>query len=304
MRKARRHFGELAVLLVVASLIAVSPSVPALGQNPRTEPPVTLPAAPLPPPLPGPLSGPGVVPHTDPALPPSVPVEPVAPDLVVDLSQARVSITSAFQGENILLFGMFDPPGDVVVVVAGPPARETVLRKERFLGLWLNTGRQSFDNVPAYYAIAASQPLPRLLARGGGGGEILSLDDRLALVKSVGERAHADLIQFRRGLVEVKRRDGLYPAAIGQVTVQANRLFRVDLPFPSKLPEGIYEVRAYLLREGRIVAAVSRPLPVGKVGFNAQLAGWAVHDGPLYGLAAILLALGVGWLGGTVMRRF
>jgi uncharacterized protein (TIGR02186 family) len=299
VRKTRRHFRGLAVLLAAASLIAVSPCVPALGQNPRTEPSVTLPAAPLPPPL----SGPGVVPHTDPALPPSVPVEPVAPDLVVDLSQPRVSITSAFQGENILLFGMFDPPGDVVVVVAGPPARETVLRKERFLGLWLNTGRQAFDNVPAYYAIAASQPLPRLLARGGG-GEILSLDDRLALVKSVGERAHADLIAFRLGLVEVKRRDGLYPAAIGQVTVQANRLFRVDLPFPSKLPEGIYEVRAYLLREGRLVAAVSRPLPVGKVGFNAQLAGWAAHDGPLYGLAAILLALGVGWLGGTVMRRF
>ena len=33
---------------------------------------------------------------------------------------ARVSITSAFQGESILLFGMFDPPGEIVVVVAGP----------------------------------------------------------------------------------------------------------------------------------------------------------------------------------------
>ena len=272
---------------------------PALAQGPRVAPPVvSLPAAPLPPALPGS----GAASQSDPALPPSVPAEAATPDLVVDLSQARVSITSAFQGENILLFGMFDPPGDVVVVVAGPPARETVLRKERFLGLWLNTGRQSFDNVPAYYAIAASQPLPRLLARGGG-GEILSLDDRLALVKSVGERDPAQLTQFRTGLVEVKRRDGLYPAAIGQVTVQANRLFRVDLPFPSKLPEGNYEVRAYLLREGRIVAAVSRPLPVGKVGFNAQMAGWAANDGPLYGLAAILLALSVGWLGGAVMRR-
>lgn len=293
----RRLFHGLAALLVAASLCA-----PALAQGPRPAPPMSLPAAPLPPPLPGSLSRSGVAPQTDPILPPSVPVEPAAPDLVVDLSQARVSITSAFQGENILLFGMFDPPGDVVVVVAGPPARETVLRKERFLGLWLNTGRQAFDNVPAYYAIAASQPLPRLLARGGG--EILSLDDRLALVKSVGERAHADLIEFREGLVEVKRREGLYPAAIGQVTVQANRLFRVDLPFPSTLPEGNYEVRAYLMREGRIVAAVSRPLPVGKVGFNAQLAGWAAHDGPLYGLAAVLLALSVGWLGGAVMRRF
>ena len=39
--------------------------------------------------------------------PPSVPTEPTTPDLIVDLSLARVSITSAFQGESILMFGMF-----------------------------------------------------------------------------------------------------------------------------------------------------------------------------------------------------
>src|SRR6478735_8250328 len=234
--------------------------------------------------------------------PPSVPAESAAPDLVVDLSRARVSITSAFQGESILLFGMFDPPGEIVVVVSGPEARETVLRKERFLGLWLNTGRQSFDDVPAYYAIAASQPLQRLLARGAG-GEILSLEDRLSLIKAIGPRSAPEMAKFRNGLVEVKRREGLYPAAIGQVTVQAGRRVRVDLPFPSRLPEGIYEVKAYLLRDGKIVAAVSRPLPVGKVGFSAQLAGWADNEGPLYGLGAILLALTAGWLGGAIMRR-
>ena len=132
---------------------------------------------------------------------------------------------------------MFDPPGEVVVVVQGPAARETVMRKERFLGLWLNTGRQAFDDVPAYYYIAASQPLQRLLARGAG-GEILSLEDRMSTVRSVGPRAAADLARFRSGLVEVKRRDGLYPAAIGQVTVQAGRLFRVELPFPRACRKG------------------------------------------------------------------
>ena len=61
----------------------------------------------------------------DSALPPSVPTTPAMPELIVDLSSPRVSITSAFQGESLLLFGMFDPPGEIVVVVQGPAARET-----------------------------------------------------------------------------------------------------------------------------------------------------------------------------------
>src|SRR5437762_202242 len=62
---------------------------------------------------------------------------------------------------------------------------------------------------------AASQALQRLLGRSTG-GEIMTLEDRLAAARSVGERDHADLIRFRVGLGEVKRRQGLYPAAIGQ----------------------------------------------------------------------------------------
>ena len=271
------------VLALVGCLLAGA----AVAQGPRVEPRIDQRAPP--PSIPGPVLD-----------APPAPVPP--PDLVMDLSAARVSITSAFQGQTLLLFGMLDPPGEVVVVVSGPPARETVLRKERFLGLWLNTGRQAFDDVPAYYYIAASQPLQRLLARGTG-GEILSLEDRMAAVRSVGTREDRELTRFRGGLSEVKRREGLFPADIGQVTIQANRLFRVDLPFPSRLPEGVYDVRAYLLRDGKIVAAISRPLPVSKVGFNAQLAGWASRDGELYGLGAIVMALLVGWIGGAVMRR-
>lgn len=242
---------------------------------------------------------------SDPALPgapPSVPLEVAPPNLIVDLATPRVSITSAFQGESLLLFGMFDPPGEIVVVVQGPPGKETVLRKERFLGVWLNTGRQAFGDVPAYYYIAASQPLQRLLARGTG-GEILSLEDRLASLRPLSSRPEVELAKFRNGLVDVKRREGLYPAAFGQVQIQGSRLFRAELPFPSRLPEGTYDVRAYLLRDGKIAAAVSRPLPVSKEGFSAEIALWSRNFGELYGIGAIAMALMVGWLGGSIMRR-
>ncbi len=275
--------------MLPALLAGVLLASTALAQGPGPESPGAGP-------FPG-LGGP-----VDSTVPPSVPDTSLTPNLILDLSEARVSITSAFHGESILLFGMFDPPGEVVVVVAGPPARETVLRKKRFLGLWLNGGRQTFDNVPAYYFVAASKPLQRLLARGAS-GEILSLEDRLANVRAEGTRDAAAVAAFRNGLVEVKRLQGLYPADIGQVVVQGDRLFRAELPFPSRLPEGVYDVRVYLLRDAEIVAAVSRPLPVGKVGFSAELAGWSVREGSLYGLGAIIIALVVGWLGGAVMRR-
>jgi uncharacterized protein (TIGR02186 family) len=274
------------VRTAVLLLLALALGAPAWGQ--RFDQPLPVPSLGAPPP--------------ESSLPPSVPSTPAMPELIVDLSSPRVSITSAFQGESLLLFGMFDPPGEIVVVVQGPPARETVMRKERFLGLWLNTGRMRFDDVPAYYFMAASAPLQRLLARGAG-GEILSLEDRLSTIRPVRQRTPAQMAEFRQGLVEVKRREDLYPANFGQVTVQAGRLFRAELPFPSRLPEGVYDVRTYLLRDGKIVAAVSRPLPVGKVGFNADLAGWASTEGSLYGVGAIVMALVLGWLGGTVMRR-
>jgi uncharacterized protein (TIGR02186 family) len=272
------------LLLTALALGALALSAPSWGQR-----------------IDQPLPSPSLGAPADSSLPPSVPNTPAMAELIVDLSSPRVSITSAFQGESLLLFGMFDPPGEIVVVVQGPAARETVLRKERFLGLWLNTGRMRFDDVPAYYFIAASAPLQRLLARGGG--EILSLEDRLSTIRPVRHRTPAQLAEFRQGLIEVKRREDLYPANFGQVTVQAGRLFRAELPFPSRLPEGVYDVRTYLLRDGKVVSAVSRPLPVGKVGFSAQLAGWAGTDGALYGLGAIVMALVLGWLGGAVVRR-
>ena len=79
-------------------------------------------------------------------MPPSVPKETLTPELIVDLSLARVSITSAFQGESILLFACSTRRRRWWWWWT---ARETVLRKQRLLGLWLRTGRQAFDDVPA-----------------------------------------------------------------------------------------------------------------------------------------------------------
>ena len=44
-----------------------------------------------------------------------------AQTLLFDLSRPRVSITSAFAGTDILVYGALDAPGDVIVTISGTP---------------------------------------------------------------------------------------------------------------------------------------------------------------------------------------
>jgi hypothetical protein len=87
------------------------------------------------------------------------------------------------------------------------------------------------------------------------------------------------------------------------VTIQGERLFRVDLHFPSTLPIGTYEVRTYQVNEGRITSTVTRPLSVAKSGFSARVSEFARGEGMLYGTLAIAAALFLGWVGAVTARR-
>src|SRR5262249_8946523 len=162
----------------------------------------------------------------------------LAQPLLVDLSRPRVAITSAFRGADVLVFGAIDGPGDVVITVSGAPTRQTVLRKERVFGLWVNAGRQAFDDVPAFYTIAATRPLEEIVPAGGVPGIPVTLEERLESMRAVDpqRRLPVDLTDFRHGLIEAKRREGLFPDSISTITVVGARLFRAELRFPSKLP--------------------------------------------------------------------
>lgn len=228
-----------------------------------------------------------------------------AQTLLFDLSRPRVSITSAFSGTDILVYGALDAPGDVVVTISGAPARQTVLRKERVLGLWVTGARQTFEDVPVYYAIAATRPLAQILPADGVPGVPITLPERLGSMRALDARKRSadELRDFERGMVEAKRRDGLYPDGAAPITVLAGRLFRAELQFPSRLPVGDYEITAYVLRDGQPVTAVSKPLIVSKAGFSADISEWARDEAPMYGGFAIAMALLVGWATGAVARR-
>ena len=89
----------------------------------------------------------------------------------------------------------------------------------------------------------------------------------------------------------------------GRVTFLGNRLFRAGIHLPANVPTGTYQVKVFLLQDGRVVSAQTTPLQVSKVGAEAAVYDFAYRNSALYGLIAILVALMAGWAAHLVFRK-
>jgi uncharacterized protein (TIGR02186 family) len=221
--------------------------------------------------------------------------------LATDLSAHLIAITSSFTGTDLLLFGSVEEPGDIVVVVRGPAGPTVVRRKSRVGGIWLNTDSLEFENVPGYYAIAATRPIeeiasPGLLQRLQIGADNLQFRPRR-------EASKEQLEGFREAMIRIKGRESLYQEAADPVTFLGRKLFRTRIGFPSTVPVGTYRAEVYLIRDDRVIAAQATPLFVNKEGVEQAVFDFAHRQPLFYGLAAVAAAVFAGWLAATMFRK-
>ncbi|HEX9810281.1 MAG TPA: TIGR02186 family protein [Alphaproteobacteria bacterium] len=231
----------------------------------------------------------------------AAPGSPRAQELVADLSRHLVAITTGFVGTDVLLFGATDGEGDVIVVVRGPRRPTVVRHRTRMAGIWVNDAELTFVNAPAFYWMASSRPLDRVLPavameRHRIGIRHLALRPDRAVDEDT-------LESFRDALVRNKTRIGLYGEQLGSIAFLGNRLFRTTVYFPANVPTGTYTVAVFLVRQGRVVSAQTTPLLVSKVGLGAEISRFAHERSILYGIMAIAMALLAGWLAGAVFRK-
>lgn len=233
-------------------------------------------------------------------------------ELVLSLSKARVTITSNFTGDTIVLFGVIAPgesatpapPQDVIVTVRGPSESFTTWRKERFLGLWVNADSRSFLAAPSYLAVLANRD-PALIA----GSEMLRQEqvglDNNRLLQRIGSD-YADVVPqdpFRQAFLRVKQAQGLYFERPAGVEFIAPNVFRATIPLPGTAPIGPYEVVVKTFADGALVSRGALSLEVAKIDFEQTVATTAQDHPWLYGLATALMALGVGFIANLAFRR-
>ena len=86
-------------------------------------------------------------------------------EIVADLSQENVEISTNFLGAKILLFGAYDGKkgDDIIVVVTGPKGLVTIQKKEKIFGMWINTKKANYINTPKYFSISSNRPIDEIL---------------------------------------------------------------------------------------------------------------------------------------------
>lgn len=225
----------------------------------------------------------------------------VAEPLVADLSDHRIEITSGFTGTEVLVFGVRDGAGDIVVALRGPAGPVVVRRKQRRFGVWLNSHEVAFARAPGYYAVASSRPLDEIAPPALLSGLDIGFADSLG--RAAASPGAGPVAAFREALVRIMESEGRYREAPSGVGFVDGRLFRAAFALPADVPVGRYRADVLLVADGALAARRTETLHIGKSGFGAAMSGFARSQPLAYGLVAAIVALMAGWTTGMVFRR-
>ena len=155
--------------------------------------------------------------------------------------------------------------------------------------------------MPSYFAVASSRPITEIV------------DDKTAAIYEFG----TDYIQlspsgsinpeeqrrFAAGLVDLKRRLGLYREDFGGVQISESVLYQARIELPSNVTTGTYTAETFAVTRGRVIASAVSEVEVKKVGFERFVEDSANQWGLAYGLIAVLLSVGMGWGAGRLFAR-
>ncbi len=227
----------------------------------------------------------------------------------IGLSTDAIAIRSNFSGTALTIFGALtntDPliqrqgRYDIVVVLEGPEVPLVLRRKSRVFGMWLNTASEEFDLAPLSYVATSTRTMQDITDQQTFAQLSLGIEN-LSLRSSRAKTARAQ--EFSAAFKELNKNSGLYSENAGSVEFISPNLFRATLQLPANIPIGKHKARAFLFRNGTFIRESSAPLQIEKAGFEETVYAVAYQQSVWYGLAAICLAMTIGWLGNAVFRR-
>jgi uncharacterized protein (TIGR02186 family) len=231
------------------------------------------------------------------------------PILVPEISQHEIQVRQGFTGADLLLFGaVLSPEGsraaqdyDIVVVLEGPVQSIVLREKQKVAGMWINADSLEFRSAPSYFAVASSRPIGKIVD--DKTAAIYELGLKWLQLSPIGVIEPREQKRFSEGLVDLMRRQGLYREDEGSVRISGQVLYQARISLPSSVQTGTYTAETFAIRGGKVVASAITRVDVKKEGFERFVAVAAERNGWLYGLFAVIVSVGMGWIAGRLFAR-
>lgn len=228
------------------------------------------------------------------------------PILVPEISQHEIQVRQGFTGADLLLFGaILTPEGaraaedyDIVVLLEGPVRSIIVREKQQIAGVWVNAESSEFRSAPSFFAVASSRPVREIVD--DKTAAIYELGLRWLQLSPIGVIDPKEQLRFSKGLVDLMRRQGLYQQNEGAVRISGQVLYQARIALPSNVQTGTYTAETFAIRKGRVVTSAITRVVVRKEGFERFVSASADQYGFYYGLFAVFISVGMGWVAGRL----
>ena len=224
-------------------------------------------------------------------------------NLVTDLSESTVEISSTFSGADILLFGAYDGQknDDIIVVVSGQKGDIKVDKKEKKFGIWMITESIKFLNIPKYYYVASNRKIEDITNKTEIKKRKLDLNS-FELKNNKIDYKNLDK-KWYEALKRNMKKKQFWKIEENSITLNKNTLFRKTLSLPSNVSTGIYNVKILHYRKGNLISQEESKIKIDKTGISANIYDIAQNFSAIYGIIAVFIALFFGWFTNFIFRR-
>lgn len=215
-------------------------------------------------------------------------------EFIFSILKDRVEISSGFHGASIVVYGVKPAADNIALVLKGPETRVLVREKNKVLGLWMDTAGVTFRSVPAVYDVATSFTEVTAETKEVLRKENIGLD---ALVFEASQRrTPEEIAKFQEAFIRKSQEQERYTSQPRTIETTKDRLFKIKFMLPASVPEGLYTVEGYLIREGAVVTKDAQHFDVKPVGFAAEVRNFAHHYSFFYACLLVLVAFVAGLL--------
>lgn len=227
--------------------------------------------------------------------------------LEIKVQPNHIPMNATYNGIKISVTGRLPSNAEALVRFVGQVETNRLKKKGKVLGiLWMNLGAVTLRHVPKVFILCPSNVILNWMQKKMKGWHHFALGfgalEKQAEIVPASEEKHTLFQEF----VKLKEHGGLYEVQKNAVQYKqvsgSMKSFSCTVSLPSGLPQGIYTVQVFALRDGDVISHGEEMVEAAETGLPAALSSLAFNHGTLYGVLAVFVAILAGVLTGFFFK--